>query len=268
LGYFSLDVLSQINASQAWFLSRLCKSVDVYRSADAQASALALVAHLQHDYPDHAVVDLPLYVGQQRLPCRVVAYRLPEDIVEHRRRQAADNARKKGRTLTPAYSAWLQFGWYITNVSATVWAAHVVATVYRVRWQQELLFKHWKSLLHLHVLKGTRPERIKCLLYGRLITMTLMTILSSYASWYAAAYLQREVRLHKLINWLKRDGRFAKALHGETWDGLLIELRRDLPKLLCKQKRKRRTTQQLLEEYGHNLDCLSEYEATPTEQAA
>lgn len=124
------------------------------------------------------------------------------------------------------------------------------------------------EFLHLHVLKGTRPERIKCLLYGRLSTITLMTILSSYASWYAAAYLQRAVSLHKLINWLKRDGRFAKALHGETWDGLRIELRRDLPKLLCTQKRKRRTTQQLLEEYGHNLDCLSEYEATPTEQAA
>lgn len=106
LGYLSLDVLRQINASQAWFLSRVCKSVDVYRSADAQASALAFVAHLQHDSPDHAVVDLPLYVGQQRLPCRVVAYRRPEDIVEHRRRQAAENVRKQGRTLSPAYSAW------------------------------------------------------------------------------------------------------------------------------------------------------------------
>jgi hypothetical protein len=132
----------------------------------------------------------------------------------------------------------------------------------------EWLFKHWKSLLPLHVLKGTRPERLKCLLYGRLSAMTLTTILSSYASWYAAAYLQREVSLHKLINWLKRDGRLAKALHGETWEALLLALRRDLPKLRCTQKRKRRTTQQLLEEYGHDLDCLSEYETTPAEQAA
>jgi len=28
----------------------------------------------------------------------------------------------------------------------------------------ELTFKRWKSLLALHVLKGTRPERIRCLL--------------------------------------------------------------------------------------------------------
>ena len=49
----------------------------------------------------------------------------------------------------------------------------------------ELLFKEWKSLLHLHVLKGTRPERIRCFLYGRLITMTMLMRVCSYAAWYA-----------------------------------------------------------------------------------
>jgi hypothetical protein len=33
----------------------------------------------------------------------------------------------------------------------------------------------------LHVLKGTRPERIKCLLYSRLITIVILNIISAYA---------------------------------------------------------------------------------------
>jgi hypothetical protein len=118
----------------------------------------------------------------------------------------------------------------------------------------ELMFKNWKSLLNIHILKGTRPERIKCILYGRLITITMMTLIASYASWYAEASLQRELSIPKLINWLKRKGRFTNALHVGTLEALFNDLRRALPKGLCKQKRKRRTSRQLLEDYGYDRE--------------
>ena len=116
------------------------------------------------------------------------------------------------------------------------------------------MFKNWKSLLNIHILKGTRPERIKCILYGRLITITMMTLMASYASWYAEADLQRERSIPKLINWLKRKGRFTNALHVGTLEALFNDLRRALPKVLCKQKRKRRTSRQLLEDYGYDME--------------
>ena len=104
----------------------------------------------------------------------MLAYRLPEEVVEQRRRSAYETARKKGRTPTQAYLHWLQFGWYITNVRPEIWAAAVVATVYRIRWPIALLFKQWQSLLPMHVLPGTRPERIKGLRSGRLTTITML----------------------------------------------------------------------------------------------
>ncbi len=104
------------------------------------------------------------------------------------------------------------------------------------------------------MLKGTRPERIKCIIYGRLITITMLTMISSYAAWYAEDYLHRELSLPKLINWLKRKGRFVKAVHFGTLETLFSDLRRVLPKLLCKQKRKRRTSRQLIEAYGHYME--------------
>jgi hypothetical protein len=81
-----------------------------------------------------------------------------------------------------------------------------------------------------------------------------MTLVSSYASWYAEDSLQREISMPKLSNGLKRKGRFAKALHVGTLDALFIDLWRVLPKLLCKQKRRRQTSRQLIEEYGYSME--------------
>jgi hypothetical protein len=97
------------------------------------------------------------------------------------------------------------------------------------------------------VLKGTRPERIRCLLYGRLITMTLLMRVCSYAAWYAAAVCHRDVSFPKLLLWLKRHGRFARAVQDDTLETLYADLRQAMEPLLCKQQRKRPTTQQLLD---------------------
>jgi hypothetical protein len=254
LGYLSLESLRQIEAHGAWYLSRFSKGVDGYLEAHAPVEALDLVAYFQKHYPADEVIDLPVSLGQTGVSCRLLAYRLPEKVVEERRRKALEEARKKGRTLTPDYLNWLAFGLYITNVTREMLSAKVVSIVYSLRWQVELMFKNWKSLLNIHILKGTRPERIKCILYGRLITITMMTLIASYASWYAEDYLQRELSIPKLINWLKRKGRFTNALHVGTLEALFNDLRRALPKVLCKQKRKRRTSRQLLEDYGYDME--------------
>jgi len=46
----------------------LCKGVEVYPTAEADTTALAVVEMLQQDYPHAPVVALALYVGQGRLP--------------------------------------------------------------------------------------------------------------------------------------------------------------------------------------------------------
>jgi hypothetical protein len=268
LGYFSVEALRQITTKAAWFLSRLSSSVAIYAAADTAAPAVVLVDYVVQHAAQATVVDLAVYLGPRRLPCRLLAYRLPEEVVDQRRRQAYETARKKGRTPTHAYLHWLQYGWYITNVGATVWPAEVVATVYRIRWQVELLFKQWKSLLHVHVLKGTQPGRIRCLLYGRLITITMLMRLCSYAAWYATTVLRREMSFPKLILWLKRTGRFAHAVEQGTIVTLCAELRRAMATFLCKQRRKRKTSHQLLEEQERPETQSVQGEFIPADRAA
>lgn len=132
----------------------------------------------------------------------------------------------------------------------------------------ELLFKQWKSLLHLHVLTGTRPERIQCLLYGRLTTITMLMRVCAYALWYATAVVRREIRCPKLLGWLKRKGRFAQAIDHGAVETLCRDLRRDIAALLCKQKRKRKTSQQLLEACGPSRESCAQGETRRADQAA
>jgi hypothetical protein len=130
LGYFCLPARRQLAHQQAWFLSRLCKGGQVSLAANDEAPSLPLGVHLPQHFPHHAVVDLEVDVGQaDQLSCRLIAYRLPDEVVAHRRRTAHEVARKNGRTPTQEYLAWLQYGWSITHVSRDVWAAAVVGTV-------------------------------------------------------------------------------------------------------------------------------------------
>lgn len=70
------------------------------------APAVALVDSVQPAVTHHGVGDFAVYLGAARLPCRLLAYRLPEEVVAQRRRQAYETARKKGRTPTHAYLHW------------------------------------------------------------------------------------------------------------------------------------------------------------------
>lgn len=256
LGYFALNPLKEIGAQEAFYLSRLDPKVKVY--LDPAGDAIALGEYLSERYPDQSVIDLEVYLGQDRLPCRLIAYRLPEELVNRRRQQASATARKKGRTPSKLYLANLTFGGYITNVGRDVWNPEVVATIYRLRWQIELTFKNWKSLAQIHVLKGKRPER--CLVYGCLIALLLVNRIYAYAAWVAQTTLHREVSEYKLIRWMKRRNRLAHAIHTGSFPALLGHLKERL-KTCCKQKRTRKTTREHLQQETSYFDTLAPAQA-------
>lgn len=255
LGYFKLTALTEIAKMYAYFLSRLLSSADVYLTPEAE-EPLDLASYLNRHYSQCPVIELAVYVGKdERLPCRLIAYRLPQEVVSERRRKAREKAAKQGRMPSKAYLAWLAFGFYITNVPQELWTADVIGTIYRLRWQIELTFKHWKSLLALHVLRGTRPERIRCLIYGRLIAIVMLSRLCGIAAWYAEVQHQREISFHKVINWFKRHQRLSHAI-GKGCLNTLFDQLADSILRLCKQNRKRLTTKQLIDREINYMDSF------------
>ena len=84
------------------------------------------------------------------MPCRLIAYRAPQELADKRRREANKAAEKKGRTPKQESLNRLNFTFLLTNVPSEIWKAEVVGTIYTIRWQIELIFKGWKSGLQIH----------------------------------------------------------------------------------------------------------------------
>ena len=117
-------------------------------------------------------------------------------------------------------------------------------------------FQNWKSLFQINVLKGTRPERILCLIYGRLIVILVVQRLLALASAQAAAK-QRELSFCKASQWLMRGGRLLKAFLDRQFGGLLRRMLSCMRRLL-KQKRKRLSTWQLIARQVAYLDSFAD----------
>ena len=91
----------------------------------------------------------------ERIPTRLIAVRMPEESVNERRRRAHAAAKKAGYTPSQAYLTLMAWHLFITHGPATVWPPTTVAVAYSLRWQVELVFRAWKSGLHVATLTTT-----------------------------------------------------------------------------------------------------------------
>ena len=256
LGYFCLSFFAYLTSIGAYFLSRLSFNVNVYLTADAD-EPVKLIQHINRFGNGEKTMEFNMFLGQkQRIPIRLIVYRLPSDVYRKRQKSAIKAAKRKGRRISLSYLKFLKYTFFITNVPAALWPMEAVGTVYRLRWQVELVFKNWKSLFQINVLKGTRPERILCLIYGRLIVILVVQRLLALASAQAAAEL-RELSFCKASQWLMRGGRLLKAFLDRQFAGLLKRMLSCMRRLL-KQKRKRLSTWQLIARQVAYLDSFAD----------
>ena len=256
LGYFCLNFFAYLASIGAYFLSRLSFNVHVYQTVDAD-EPVKLIQHINRFGNGDKTMEFNVFLGQKhRIPIRLVVYRLPSDVYRKRQKAAIKTAKRKGRGISLSYLKFLKDTFFITNVPATLWSMEAVGTIYRLRWQVELTFKHWKSLFQINVLKGTRPERILCLIYGRLIVILVVQRLLALASTQAAAE-QRELSFCKASQWLMRGGRLLKAFLDRQFQALLRCMMSRLTRLL-KQQRKRLTTWQLIAQQVPYLDSFGD----------
>lgn len=247
LGYIRLDVFSQIMNVGAYFLSRLKGSFNVYLNAN-DVEQLNLGPYLKKTAKNKGYVDIPkIYIGKVKLSCRLIAYQVPKDVEKQRRRDYLKESKKKKRKPNQAYMDRMAFTIYITNVPSTIWCTTVVGTVYRIRWQIELIFKSWKSDLGFHNLSGKNGNRILCLIHAKLIMVLLMHTVHSCIDYVAFQAFEKETSFHKVVQWLNSRGKFAqiimKGFTEKPWN-LLVD---QCEMLLCKDKRKRMTTSEQIE---------------------
>ena len=166
LGYFALSTLSKLSAKGAFFCSRLQSKVSIYHSDGL--TRFDLSARLKK----HSILDTHVIVGaKDKVPVRLVALPVSTSTAEERRRKAKHN---RDRRLNPSKEYLALLGWdiFILNVSEEILDTKQIATLYRLRWRIEIIFKTWKSHFHLTNVPNACLTRVKSYIIGMLIVLT------------------------------------------------------------------------------------------------
>ena len=151
LGYFVLNVFSQIASVGALFLSHLRYGINIYDAHTGQQIQLKEVLK-------DSIIDRQVLLGaKEKLPCRLVAVKLPDHVAAERRRKAKED-RDKRLNHSKEYMESLGWAIFITNISAQVWSPEQILKAYRIRWHIEIIFKGWKSHLNMARLVPEAPK--------------------------------------------------------------------------------------------------------------
>lgn len=195
LGFFGVETFARIEAGGAFYVSRLKTNVTVYRKNEAgslEAYDLSETVKKMKE-GDRTEVEVYLKSGKTVISTRLVIERVPETVKAERVRKLNQINLKKGRQTQERTKQLQGVNLHITNAPAELLPAKVIRQFYPVRWQIELIFKNWKSNFQLDEVTGTKPPRIKCMIYAKLLFIFLTHKIIHLARCFAWGQLSREV---------------------------------------------------------------------------
>jgi hypothetical protein len=182
LGYFRLGHLLALKTAGVDVLSRLAPQVAVY---DTQGQRIDMVAFLERCATP--TVDLRVTVGaNERIPMRLIALRMPQEVADQRRRRLRAAHRSKGKTPAARTLALLAWTIVITSVGEERLSVAEALVLLRARWQIELLFKLWKSHGLVDEWRSEQPWRILCEVYAKLLAMMVVHWVVVVSCWSSA----------------------------------------------------------------------------------
>lgn len=174
LGYVTHGYLLGVVRQEAFFLNRLHTSCRPIEKATGKQINWTQ-KHLEMLNGKHPIDEIPITIGKgiEAVECRLIAVQVPEKVWEERIRKANIQAKRQGYSLTDEYKNRARFSLFITNVKDNRLSTEMVAELYRLRWQVELMFKNWKSLFRVHKHRSVGRERLECQLLGKLLRIVV-----------------------------------------------------------------------------------------------
>jgi len=184
LGYFNLARMREQDSRGEFWISRLQPGTAAVVGGDATDLDRCLVALGKKGILQW---ELRAEVGaKERLPVRLLLWRVPGDQASRRRAKMKENAQNQGRKPSQAALALCDWNVMITNVPTEMLAFEEVYVLYRVRWQIECLFKLWKTHGRLGKSRSGKPERILCEFYVKLLVALVLHWLCLLGLWQKA----------------------------------------------------------------------------------
>lgn len=201
-GYFKLTTVNALMAKGAFFLTRLFLDTTVHDGQTGEPLDLGQVLRAAPGPMDERLVRLGQGKNQTRT-CRLVCLHVTAQVAQARRRRFKAHARRQGRTGSHRHVAMCDWTLLITNVPEPWLPLDMVRALYTLRWQIELLFKQFQSILRVHQSATGHVHRLRCELYGKLIAAVWVQRLHAVANtalWNAS---RQEISLAKLYKRLQ-----------------------------------------------------------------
>lgn len=165
LGYVSIFVLNTIQEKKAFFLNRINYNTNVYEKKNGKYYLINFCKiKKQLDKNNLPYIEKYVYIGAEKFGVRIIFEYLPDAAARVRL-----SARKNNGKLSDAEKARISINIFITNVESKNLPAKQVRTLYRLRWQIELIFKVWKSVGEIQKIKKMKIVRFETLLYAKLL---------------------------------------------------------------------------------------------------
>jgi hypothetical protein len=179
LGYFALPILGALSDQDVYWLTRSQVNTVMLTREGERLDLLALLRQA-----DTAQVDQEILLGsEQRLPCRLIAVRVSQEVADRRRAQLHKQARHKGQTVSQARLALADWTILVTNIPREKLSVREALILARCRWQIELLFKLWKSHGHIDESRSAQPQRVLCEVYAKLLAMVVQHWIFLVSCW-------------------------------------------------------------------------------------
>jgi hypothetical protein len=197
------------------------------------AAALAAATAERVDW-----AEVALGKGDRRIEgLRLTAWRLTPESAGRHRAALREAQRRQGRV--PTQTALELAGWLIliTNAPVAKLPTAMIAYLYRLRWQIELIFRQCKSTLRLDQARGDNEHRTQCEIWARLICAVFIFLWHAHTN--AACWRQHRMEIsfektacliqleaHGLARALFQGGARLKVVLRELWRCLLKTARK------------------------------------------
>ncbi len=249
-GYFKLSTFAEIGAKGAFFLTRFLLGTGIWDAlTHAPIDLEKRLSKLQGN-----ACELEVLMGRKKhlwFPCRLIALRVSKQIADERRRRLKKGALKRGRGVSKYRLRMCGWTLLITTVPQRWLPLEMVRALYTVRWQIELLFKQFKSILGVHKSATGKENRLRCELYGKLIGAVIIHRIHAAETNRIWNTQRREVSMDKLYKRIQeRAFSLLALLVNSATEGiayLCSQIKNIIPACLKAQQKSRMTTLEILD---------------------
>lgn len=172
LGYISKRYMQAVQAAGSYYLNRLPTWTQLYEFSKGSFKKISIKTIKRRLVRSGGLLDTHFYVGADKFPARIIVEAVPKEVREKRIKRSDRHNKSHGYNTSEQYRERSGLNIWITNLPDQYHGVHI-KNLYRLRWQIELLFKTWKSVLGMQRPGDYNASRVMCELYAKLILASI-----------------------------------------------------------------------------------------------